>query len=1109
MPDNVPMEPLPAPSRTGVRVAGDMYQWLVAWQGCVTALQDRARQKTNPVVGVGVEVDDAGNLDDVVLYRTGAPDSYYQVKYAVDATTLVNTEYLLAPSRSNGPSILAKIAAAWRNLTVDGSKVDLALVTTRALDPEDPLTSKCDTRTSLLMPHAESGSSRSARGKARIRWAAAVSLSEGELLAMLSVLRFDTALTPQRLNNAVASQMRDIGLPDDATALSTGADWIARQVRDGRKRLMLAEIDDAVTTLWPQEQPTRPAGPNDSSEHGARRYDFADAALRGPIAELGLSQDLAEAEAAMGHNPAEAGALFGGIARALEASPYAPHAVGIRGKQAECLRRSGDEVGALDADLCVMSSSISAGDPGQAISIAHRLDGREIDGAAGLIRSVNALAAIAIYEHSDQRGLDEIAEVIDDLRPNDPYLAEAAALFAEHAIAARRSVLVTDRLTFLSDAANRTTADLGGHLLAARIRACIADATGHWDALVRSARKDYPPAITALLLARNARYLADNQQPEAAIERYQDAIERACQAGTYADAADWLYAIRSVRSYYGLRDGDLDDLHRLARAFLVTGNDSVIPEPFSARERALTRLLEDKKPDALEALRRYLWRAVVLASWTDEREAAERLGRLYAESGRQGDAIENLIRAGALKELEAVAGALPEDVLMLPVPRDLPEKPHWERACSFAIAGAAADLLGDQDSEEWISAALVEIERNQPTPPFTHNPVLEAFTAFGKLADVSTESQARRFLNVSDGLVAREPTKYRHTDDAHIAAIARIARSHPELRDMAVDQMCRALTEDSHMGQLVLARAGKVLAEEREIVSLICTDAAIAGNIHAAMALIISGGDTSALHTVAEDRLSAIQNLRTHQSEGQYYSHSYSGGWRDDAYLISILGEPACSTFTEKMSMIVIDQQDVAHNRNLALEAITSIAPYLDDRAIGAQFDVVIAAARGDYDNFGSESSSTNPFSRFQINFGPSGLRHSALIAAAALARNPDQYAEIVSLAQELMPHASSHEANSLAVALARLPHSEISIDIRMLAAHSNPWIRVLAAVIWCSTGGKPAELGPRLANDPSVNVRRSLAAHLSAIDDFDQTRNILASDARQSVRRALALPPN
>jgi hypothetical protein len=72
--------PLPPPSATGVRIAGDRYQWLVAWGACVDALLDAAGVD-NPIVRVGVEVGDAGNLDDVVLYRDHPPNTYKQVKY--------------------------------------------------------------------------------------------------------------------------------------------------------------------------------------------------------------------------------------------------------------------------------------------------------------------------------------------------------------------------------------------------------------------------------------------------------------------------------------------------------------------------------------------------------------------------------------------------------------------------------------------------------------------------------------------------------------------------------------------------------------------------------------------------------------------------------------------------------------------------------------------------------------------------------------------------------------------------------------------------------------------------------------------------------------------
>ncbi|MFF7028553.1 hypothetical protein ACFZAK_11440 [Streptomyces albidoflavus] len=182
------MPDLPAPSSTGVRIAGDRYQWLAAWQGCVAAVRDAALRAPNPVVGVGVEVDDAGNLDDVVLYRQAPPHTYMQVKYAADSSTPVNEEYLLKPSDRGSPSILRKMAQAWQQLTKDGTPVDLALLSNRSPDAEDPLVSLRDSRTQLLVPKAAQQGPKSKKGQARTRWADGAGLSE-EMLWRVSDLQ--------------------------------------------------------------------------------------------------------------------------------------------------------------------------------------------------------------------------------------------------------------------------------------------------------------------------------------------------------------------------------------------------------------------------------------------------------------------------------------------------------------------------------------------------------------------------------------------------------------------------------------------------------------------------------------------------------------------------------------------------------------------------------------------------------------------------------------------------------------------------------------------------------------------------------------------------------
>lgn len=162
------MSDLPAPSSTGVRIAGDRYQWLVAWQGCVTAVRDAELRAPNPVVAVGVEVDGVGNVDDVVLYRRTPPHTYTQVKYAADSSTPVNEDYLLKLSDQGGPSILRKLARAWQQLTEDGTPVDL--LTPRPRSSSWTFSTRCPCRTSTMPTRSGIPRRMASAMLARVRW---------------------------------------------------------------------------------------------------------------------------------------------------------------------------------------------------------------------------------------------------------------------------------------------------------------------------------------------------------------------------------------------------------------------------------------------------------------------------------------------------------------------------------------------------------------------------------------------------------------------------------------------------------------------------------------------------------------------------------------------------------------------------------------------------------------------------------------------------------------------------------------------------------------------------------------------------------------------------
>lgn len=251
-----PFEPLPRrtsggalpandlPSASGARIAGDDYQWLHAWRMCMEMLHESITDNsTNPAVAIGVEEPGVGNGDDVVVHRTRPPNSYQQVKYAVDNRTAVGLDYL----HTNG--ILQKIVQAHRDLTANGSPAEMRLVTNRTIDPSDTLLRDRDGRDGRLLPRAAQGGPKSDRGKARADWATKAGVSEPELMDFLEHFHLDVTYDLDRLRRDVSLLMTANGLRSDAVAVNLGAGWISQQVVAGRRRLGLDDVKAAITAL--------------------------------------------------------------------------------------------------------------------------------------------------------------------------------------------------------------------------------------------------------------------------------------------------------------------------------------------------------------------------------------------------------------------------------------------------------------------------------------------------------------------------------------------------------------------------------------------------------------------------------------------------------------------------------------------------------------------------------------------------------------------------------------------------------------------------------------------------------------------------------------------
>jgi hypothetical protein len=234
---------------TSVRTTGDDYQWRHVWGACLEMLLDDATGRTaNSVVAVGVEVDDAGNVDDLVRYRKTPPHRYTQVKWSVDWSTPLGLQWL-GRTKKGSTSVLAKLAASRRTLVAKGEPFEMSLLTNRAPQHDDILVSGRDARTGLLTPKAAENGPKSRKGEVRAEWAKAAGIDESELLELLGVLELEYAHDSRHTNAALSNAMAYAGLRCDENAVQAGADWVAKQVRESRRHLTVDDVTAGVEKL--------------------------------------------------------------------------------------------------------------------------------------------------------------------------------------------------------------------------------------------------------------------------------------------------------------------------------------------------------------------------------------------------------------------------------------------------------------------------------------------------------------------------------------------------------------------------------------------------------------------------------------------------------------------------------------------------------------------------------------------------------------------------------------------------------------------------------------------------------------------------------------------
>ncbi|WP_052053556.1 SAVED domain-containing protein [Rhodococcoides fascians] len=165
------------------------------------------------------------------------------MKYAVDNIIALGLSYL------DDEGILGKMVTAHKNLTADGTAVELRLATNRTGAPTDLSPQQRDGRNQRLLPRVAEGGSTSAMGKARAAWATAAGTNEAALLSFLDDFYLDIAYDLLSLRSDVGLLMTANGLRSDEKSVDLSSDWVAKQVIAGHRNLTLDDIKNAETVL--------------------------------------------------------------------------------------------------------------------------------------------------------------------------------------------------------------------------------------------------------------------------------------------------------------------------------------------------------------------------------------------------------------------------------------------------------------------------------------------------------------------------------------------------------------------------------------------------------------------------------------------------------------------------------------------------------------------------------------------------------------------------------------------------------------------------------------------------------------------------------------------
>jgi hypothetical protein len=825
----------------------------------------------------------------------------------------------------------------------------------------------------------------------------------------------------------------------------------------------------------------------------------AEAVSRGPVSALDLDSEVADAERLLEAGDPSAAEVFNKIASTLDANRYHPHAAMMRRREATARQ---------------LTSQIEAANLGRVELAWDHLDAAQVweagfalnDGAGANAlerltergQRVQKVAEAAVWVAKGSE-LDLLIRAFDQLKQDDPFRERAAAQLCEEAVAGSSLGILLDRQPEL-EAIARAAVRHGrgpGRQCGARIQMCLADATGRWSPLLPELQRNHPRTVVAWAYARYGRHLALSGDGAGAEFQYLTAIERACELGMYDDAADWLYALRTVRFWYD--DPDDDHQHPLAQALRADARPSRLPGNPHTVELALRAMTDETKPaEALQRARRWRWQAVVRGVITEEIDAVRAMGRLLHRRGDFDAAVGCFVRAGAEDEAIAAARAFSES----PVRIESQPWPFIEgcRAAAFAAVAAAADLVSDDHACEWLAIAIDEIAIADVERRRSPSARMRAFEVVAAFRDFLSDNMIEVLLEQIDLTLDRRPNL--NADESIVKILVTASRAH----STAVPLIARALQDNVLMADAVLRHAPDVLAAHRETFGeLLMPTSETHEHVH--LALVSSGIDMGPVRQFAADRVDQYLSPRDYPP-GRIIQHN--GAWRIAVYASSLDPETR-NQVARTMLERALERREATSSRSDTLRGLQRLTDDLTAEVRESLLPSVMEIAHGKHDGGPTDDILLGDVRRFGAPGDADKVRTLADVAlqlAARLATSQRDQAEIVRIGLRLLTTADEPSQWRIGRALAWLPLPPDNDELQRCAFHSSPALRALAAYRWAQdTSSLPPTVATQLAHDRDRRVRTNLAEaihdnaeRLRHDDHAQQVMSILASDNRRSI---------